>query len=163
MTGTGHLRTSRGAFGVRQYGTGGPQVLCVHGFPDDASTFDDLGTRLADRGHRVTAMYLRGYAPSPLDGPLDLDTLVDDLLAVADALSPDEPVHLVGHDYGAQLAYPAMTRAPHRFASAVLFAGAHPAFVQRNARPHGGQITPGTGPPPPPGARPGRRAAGPRA
>ena len=30
------------------------------------------------------------------------------------ALSPTEPVALVGHDYGAQLAYPAMARAAHR-------------------------------------------------
>lgn len=43
-------------------------------------------------------------------------------------------MHLVGHDYGAQLSYPVMARAPHRFASAVLLAGAHPTLVRRNAR-----------------------------
>ena len=108
--------------------------MCLHGFPDDASTFDGLAVSLAEAGYRVAAVNLRGYAPSPLDGSLALDDLVDDLLAVVDAVSPDAPVALIGHDYGAQLAYPAMARAPHRFTAAVLLAGAHPAVVQRNAR-----------------------------
>lgn len=128
------LHTSRGTFGIRRHGDHGPQVICLHGFPDDASTYDTLAAHLADAGHRVTAVNLRGYAPSTRQGPLDVNTLVEDLLTIAEHLSPHEPIHFVGHDYGAQLAYAAMARAPHRFASAVLFAGAHPAYVQRNAR-----------------------------
>lgn len=131
------LETTRGTFGVRRYGepsASGQLVVCVHGFPDDASTWDGLAESLVAAGYRVVAMNLRGYAPSPLDGPLGLDDLVEDLLAVTAALSPDDPVFLVGHDYGAQLAYPAMARSPHRFRRAVLLSGAHPAFVQRNAR-----------------------------
>jgi len=69
-----------------------------------------------------------------MDGSLRFDDLVEDLLALLDALSPDDQVFLVGHDYGAQLAYPALARAPHRFAAAALLAGAHPAVLQRNAR-----------------------------
>ena len=129
------LTTTRGAFGVRRHGDGpGPLTLCVHGFPDDASTFDELGERLAAAGVRTAAVNLRGYAPSPLDGSLAMDDLVEDLLAVVDALSPGQPVALLGHDYGAQLAYPALARAPGRFCAAVLLAGAHPAVLQRNAR-----------------------------
>ncbi len=129
------VATHRGEFGVRLHGpSDGPPVVCLHGFPDDASTYDELATALAVAGFRVAAVTLRGYAPSPLDGSLGLDDLVQDLYAVLDALSPDRPVSFVGHDYGAQLAYPAMARAPHRFSAAVLLAGAHPAVVQRNAR-----------------------------
>lgn len=128
------LTTERGDFGIRRRGDSGPWVVCLHGFPDDASTFDGLAAFLVEAGYRVGAVNLRGYAPSPLDGSLALDDLVDDLLAVVDALSPDSPVALIGHDYGAQLAYPAMARAPHRFTAAALLAGAHPAVVQRNAR-----------------------------
>lgn len=134
MTGYAQLQTSRGTFGARHHGHHGPRVLCLHGFPDDATGYDPLAARVAQTGYRVTAVNLRGYAPSTRQGPLDMDTLVDDLLAVADEISPDQPIHVIGHDYGAQLTYPAMARAPHRFASAVLFAGAHPAYVQRNAR-----------------------------
>ncbi len=128
------LVTRRGGFGVRHHGTDGPLVVCLHGFPDDASTFDGLAAALVAAGYRVAAVNLRGYAPSPLDGGLGLDDLVEDLLAVVDALAPGAPVRLVGHDYGAQLAYPAMARAPQRFAAAVLLAGAHPGVVARNAR-----------------------------
>lgn len=126
--------TARGVFGARRHGTEGPLVVCLHGFPDDSSTYDGLGGALADAGFRVAAVDLRGYAPSPLDGGLGLDDLVEDLLAVVDALSPGTPVALVGHDYGAQIAYPALACAPRRFSAAVLLAGAHPAVVQRNAR-----------------------------
>ncbi len=129
------LGTCRGSFGIRWHGEGdGPVVLCQHGFPDDASTFDGLAAHLADAGLRVAAVNLRGYAPSALEGPLDLPELVADLLAVVDELSPNAPVGFVGHDFGAQLGYPAMATAPHRFAAAVLLSGAHPAFTVRNAR-----------------------------
>lgn len=129
------VATRRGSFGVRCHGDGdGPVVICQHGFPDNASTFDDLAAPLAHAGFRVAAVNLRGYAPSPLDGCLDLPELVEDLLAVIDELSPDAPVGFVGHDFGAQLGYPAMAAAPGRFGAAVLLAGAHPAFVTRNAR-----------------------------
>lgn len=129
------LVTGRGSFGLRWHGDGdGPVIVCQHGFPDDASTFDDLAAHLVDAGLRVAAVNLRGYAPSPLDGSLEMPDLVEDLLAVIDELSPDAPVGFVGHDFGAQIAYPAMAAAPHRFSAAVLLAGAHPAFVMRNAR-----------------------------
>lgn len=134
MVDTTQVPTPRGSFGVRLHGDRGPLVVGLHGFPDDASTYDGLAGPLVGAGYRVAAVHLRGYAPSPLEGSLRLDDLVDDLLAVVDALSPDAPVALVGHDYGAQLAYPALARAPHRFGAAVLLAGAHPAVVARNAR-----------------------------
>lgn len=129
------LDTARGTFGVRTAGShSDPLVLCLHGFPDDASTFDALATELATTGHRVVAPYLRGYAPSPLDGSLAFDGLVADLGAILDALRPRGPVAYVGHDYGAQLGYAALTRWPERFRAAVLLAGVHPALIARNAR-----------------------------
>ena len=40
------LRTSRGSFGARLHGEAGELVVCLHGFPDDATTFDDLAREL---------------------------------------------------------------------------------------------------------------------
>lgn len=129
------IDAATGRFGARTAGpSDGPLALLLHGFPDDASTFDALAARLSGEGYRAVAPYLRGYAPSPLDGPMTLEALADDLLAIADALSPDRPVRFVGHDYGAQIGYVAMTRAPHRFTAAVTLAGAHPAAINRNMR-----------------------------
>ena len=138
--GSSRVTTALGPFGVRLYGDDGSWVVCLHGFPDDASTWDRLAAELTDDGFRVAALNLRGYTPSPLDGPLDTASLVADLHAVVEAISPDEPVALIGHDYGAQLAYTALADRPDRFSAAVLFSGAHPAFVARGARRHPRQL-----------------------
>lgn len=128
------VSTPRGSFAVRQCGDHGPLVVLVHGFPDDASTWDQVTIDLVSAGYRTAAVNLRGYAPSPLNGDLGLEGLVQDLIQVIEALSPSASVSLVAHDYGAQLAYRALALAPGRFQAAVLLSGAHPAVVQRNAR-----------------------------
>lgn len=129
------IETGRGRFGARCAGeVGTPVVVCLHGFPDDASTFDALLGTLAAHGYRGIAPYLRGYSPSPTIGALNLDALVDDLFAIVDEVSPLNPVSLVGHDYGSQISYAAMARNPARFEAAVMLAGAHPAAINRNMR-----------------------------
>ncbi|MCA3254165.1 MAG: alpha/beta hydrolase [Alphaproteobacteria bacterium] len=127
------VATPRGTFTVRERGAAdAPLALLLHGFPDDASTFDALADALAARGWRCAAPYLRGYAPSPLDGDLGLNGLADDLLAIAEALSPAAPVAFVGHDYGGQIGCAAMARAPIRFGRAALLAAPHPAAIAAN-------------------------------
>jgi NAD(P)-dependent dehydrogenase (short-subunit alcohol dehydrogenase family)/pimeloyl-ACP methyl ester carboxylesterase len=65
--------------------------------------WSEVASRLADRFH-VVLYDVRGHgrstAPQPLRGGFTLEKLTDDFLAVADAVSPDRPVHLVGHDWG---------------------------------------------------------------
>jgi pimeloyl-ACP methyl ester carboxylesterase len=128
------LDTARGRFGARVAGhAGGPLVLCLHGFPDDARTFDGLLTRLTPRGMRAVAPWLRGHVPSTLEGPFGADALVADLLAIGDALAPGKAMHLVGHGVGAQLVYRALARAPARFERAVALGMPHPEAVSANA------------------------------
>lgn len=79
-----------------------PTVLCVHGYPDSSAVWDGVAAELAGR-YRVVRYDVRGAGAS--DRPrartaYRLDQLVADLAAVADAVSPDAPVHLVGHDWG---------------------------------------------------------------
>jgi len=113
-----------------------PLVLVLHGFPDVPHTFAPLIEALARAGHRVVAPWLRGYAPSPTSGPYDADTLAADVLAWADALSPDRPVALVGHDWGAVITYVASARAPERVRAAVAMSVPHPAaFIRALATP----------------------------
>jgi pimeloyl-ACP methyl ester carboxylesterase len=97
------INTPRGTFAARALGQpDAPLVLCLHGFPDDASTFDELLDSLAQAGLRAVAPFCRGYAPSPLANPDGssfgkdlLEVLAADALALADALSLEKPVHLV--------------------------------------------------------------------
>ncbi|MDT9681851.1 SDR family oxidoreductase [Streptomyces sp. TRM76323] len=80
-----------------------PTVVLVHGYPDSKEVWSEVAPRLADRFH-VVLYDVRGHgrstAPVPLRGGFTLEKLTDDFLAVVDAVSPDRPVHLVGHDWG---------------------------------------------------------------
>ncbi|MET9606458.1 SDR family oxidoreductase [Streptomyces sp. NPDC006512] len=80
-----------------------PTVILVHGYPDTKEVWSEVAERLAARFH-VVLYDVRGHgrstAPVPLRGGFTLEKLTDDFLAVADAVSPDRPVHLVGHDWG---------------------------------------------------------------
>ncbi|MER5211371.1 SDR family oxidoreductase [Streptomyces sp. NPDC002838] len=81
----------------------GPTVVLVHGYPDSKEVWSEVASRLAERFH-VVLYDVRGHgrstAPRPLRGGFTLEKLTDDFLAVADAVSPDRPVHVVGHDWG---------------------------------------------------------------
>ncbi|MCK7623311.1 SDR family oxidoreductase [Streptomyces sp. RS10V-4] len=80
-----------------------PTVILVHGYPDSKEVWSEVARGLAERFH-VVLYDVRGCgrstAPRPLRGGFTLEKLTDDFLAVADAVSPDRPVHLVGHDWG---------------------------------------------------------------
>ncbi|MFG2087093.1 MULTISPECIES: SDR family oxidoreductase [unclassified Spirillospora] len=79
-----------------------PTVVLVHGYPDTSAMWDEVAGQLAGR-FRVVVYDVRGAGASgsPSD-PLDyrLDVLMGDLEAVLDGVGADEPVHLVGHDWG---------------------------------------------------------------
>ncbi|MEU9229084.1 SDR family oxidoreductase [Streptomyces massasporeus] len=87
---------------------GRPTVVLVHGYPDSKEVWSEVAERLAGRFH-VVAYDVRGHgrstAPRPLRGGFTLEKLTDDFLAVADAVSPHAPVHLVGHDWGSVQAW----------------------------------------------------------
>ncbi|MBM7167279.1 SDR family oxidoreductase [Streptomyces sp. G44] len=80
-----------------------PTVLLVHGYPDSKEVWTEVAERLAPRFH-VVLYDVRGHgrstAPQPLRGGFTLEKLTDDFVAVIDAVSPDRPVHVVGHDWG---------------------------------------------------------------
>ena len=105
----------------------GPLVICAHGFPDCMRSFREQERPLREAGFRVAMPAMRGYLPSGVarSGRYDAAALANDLVAVADALSPDQPVHLVGHDWGAIAAYAACALAPTRFATLATMAVPH--------------------------------------
>ncbi|MEV2252360.1 SDR family oxidoreductase [Streptomyces sp. NPDC050147] len=105
-----------------------PTVLLVHGYPDSKEVWSEVAERLADRFH-VVLYDVRGHgrstAPQPLRGGFTLEKLTDDFVAVADAVSPDKPVHLVGHDWGSVQAWEFVTvkRTEGRIASFTSMSG----------------------------------------
>ena len=100
------VRSGDVTLSVREHSVAGPSrptVVLVHGYPDRQDTWDTLVEQLPlDRWHVVT-YDVRGAGASDVPpGRADYRTerLVDDAVAVLDAVSPGEPVHLVGHDWG---------------------------------------------------------------
>lgn len=84
-------------------GEGLPLVF-VHGWPQHSWCWRRLGARLADR-YRVIAPDLRGFGDSPIvDSGFDKKTLAGDVAALIDTLGAS-PCVLVGHDWGAPIAY----------------------------------------------------------
>jgi pimeloyl-ACP methyl ester carboxylesterase len=115
-------------------GRGERPLVFLHGFPDHPPTGRAFFIELEARGHRVLAPWLRGYAPSPLDGPFDAETLVSDVGALLDKWSPGVTVDLVGHDWGAVIAYALCVRHPERIRRAVTMAVPHPLTFLRQLR-----------------------------
>ncbi|MEV6548854.1 SDR family oxidoreductase [Streptomyces sp. NPDC051597] len=105
-----------------------PTVVLVHGYPDSKEVWSHVAVQLAERFH-VVLYDVRGHgrstAPVPLRGGFTLEKLTDDFLAVADAVSPDRPVHLVGHDWGSVQAWEFVTvkRTEGRIASFTSMSG----------------------------------------
>jgi pimeloyl-ACP methyl ester carboxylesterase len=120
--------------------SGAPVVLCLHGFPDVPRTFGALMQELAGRGWRAVAPWLRGYHPSTLEGPYHIERIAEDVLELATVLSPDRPLCIVGHDWGAVATYWATSWAPQRFARAVTMAVPHPLAFLANSLRHPGQL-----------------------
>jgi pimeloyl-ACP methyl ester carboxylesterase/heme-degrading monooxygenase HmoA len=82
----------------------GEPVLLVHGMLETWAMWSRVMPRLADR-YRVIAPDLRGFGDSEGTGAgYDKATLAADMLALLDALNVGR-VHIVGHDFGGQIAY----------------------------------------------------------
>ncbi|MEZ0093161.1 SDR family oxidoreductase [Streptacidiphilus sp. EB129] len=89
-----------------------PTVLLVHGYPDTHRVWDDVAAALAG-DHHVVRYDVRGAGGSghpERTRDYRLELLADDLFAVADAVSPGRPVHVVAHDWGSIQSWEAVTR-----------------------------------------------------
>ncbi|GAA2748284.1 SDR family oxidoreductase [Kitasatospora cinereorecta] len=104
-----------------------PTVVLVHGYPDTHAVWDDVAADLA-ADHHVVRYDVRGAGASGVPAgrhEYRLELLGADLLAVADAVSPDHPVHVVAHDWGSVQSWEAVTTpgARQRIASYTTMSG----------------------------------------
>ncbi|MGH9276403.1 MAG: alpha/beta fold hydrolase [Acidimicrobiales bacterium] len=122
------VRTSSAALHVRAAGDPSrPTIVLVHGYPDASVVWDDVAARLAASHHVVTYdVRGMGHSAAPTGPhPYRLQHLADDLFAVIDAVSPDAPAHVVGHDWGSIQSWEAVTdpERSHRIASYTTISG----------------------------------------
>lgn len=111
----------------------GPLVILLHGFPEAWFEWRELIPPLAEAGFRVAAPDQRGYNLSEKPrgvAAYRLDTLADDIFALAAALGRDS-FRLVGHDWGASVAWWMATRRPGRIERMAVTNAPHPAVWRK--------------------------------
>lgn len=109
----------------------GEPIFLLHGFPDLAGTWDDTITFLAGNGFRVIAPFLRGYYPSgiPANGDYSITSLKGDIEQLADELGVGT-FSVVGHDWGASVAYVLANFVPERINKLITLAIPHPRLIK---------------------------------
>lgn len=108
----------------------GPAVLLLHGFPDTHQLWRHQVGALTAAGFRPIAPDLRGFGASDKPGKYGMGAHVGDLIGVLDRL--DVPAaHVVGHDWGAAIAWSLAAFVPDRVSSLTALSVGHPAaFAQ---------------------------------
>ena len=99
----------------------GPLVLLCHGFPESWYSWRHQIEALAAAGFHAVAPDMRGYGKSDAPEAIDQYTifhLVGDLVGLLDALEAQTAV-IVGHDWGANIAWQAARLRPDRFRAVV--------------------------------------------
>lgn len=106
----------------------GPVALLLHGFPQHAGEWELVTARLHDAGVRTYAFDQRGYSPGARPTAVTdyaMGECVADAVAVLDALGVDR-AHVVGHDWGAVVAWHLAAEHPDRVPSLTAISVPHP-------------------------------------
>lgn len=107
----------------------GRVVIALHGFPEDRRSWSGVIPELTGAGHRVLAPDQRGYSPGARPagrGSYVLSELAADVLALADVAGADR-FDVVGHDWGAIVAWELACRNPGRVRTLTALSVPHPA------------------------------------
>ena len=122
----------RGGMELRAVDSGpaeGEVIVLLHGFPQRTSSWDLVAPLLHAAGYRTLALDQRGYCESARPRgrrAYRLSELVGDVVALLDAA--DAPAaHVVGHDWGAMVAWAMAAAHPERVRSLTAVSVPHPA------------------------------------
>ncbi len=114
----------------------GKLVILLHGFPEFWYGWRKQIDFLAEKGFRVWAVDQRGYNTS--DKPkgmaaYNLDLLSADVVGLIDAAGKDK-VYLVGHDWGAAVAWWTANKTPERLEKLVILNVPHHAVMRKTLK-----------------------------
>lgn len=111
----------------------GAPVVLLHGFPQRASAWEKVSDTLVAARRRTLAPDQRGYSAGARPRSVwayRTPELVDDVVALLDLL--DAPVDLVGHDWGAIVAWAVAAGHPDKVHSLTAVSVGHPAAFARS-------------------------------
>jgi len=114
----------------------GVPVILLHGFPEFWRCWRKQIPALVDAGCRVIIPDQRGYNLSNKPAGMKnyrVDTLVDDILGLIKALDY-EKVNLVGHDWGAVVAWALAITHPEKLHKLTIMNAPHPAVMRKFLR-----------------------------
>ncbi len=116
-------------FDVRMAGPAdGEVVILLHGFPQTSFEWRNQISALGEAGFRAVAPNQRGYSAGARPATIEdyaVPRLVEDIVGLADAVGA-ERFHIVGHDWGAIIAWAVAVAAPARIISASPVSVPHP-------------------------------------
>lgn len=98
-------------------GASGPFVLLAHGWPESWYNWRHQIPFLVENGYRVVVPDMRGYGQSDKPDAIkdyDIKTLSDDMAGIVDAFGEEQAI-MVGHDWGAIVAWHAVLFHPEKF------------------------------------------------
>ena len=124
------------SFDVLAAGEGDRLALCLHGFPEVAEVWQPQFSVLVEHGYRVWAPTQRGYGRTtrfPHIRDYAIEHLMDDVAALIDAAGVSR-VLLLGHDWGALVAWCFAARALRRLEGLVIINVPHPVCFARALR-----------------------------
>lgn len=111
----------------------GPVVVLLHGFPQSAAEWDDVVPRLVAQGYRCLVPNQRGYSPGARPRgrwAYRITELTADVVALLDAAGANR-AHVVGHDWGAVVAWAVANAHPDRVLTLSALSVPHPAAFLR--------------------------------
>ena len=111
----------------------GPLVILLHGFPEFWYSWRHQIPVLVEEGYRVVAPDMRGYnltdSPSRVS-EYKIDLLASDIAALIQHVG-EQKAHLVGHDWGAAVAWHTAMRYPDSINQLAILNGPHPKVFER--------------------------------
>ena len=116
---------------------GGQPVILLHGFPDFWYGWRHQLPALTAAGLRLYAVDQRGYNTSEKPAgvsPYTLDAIAGDVLRLAGEVAPGRQIDVIGHDFGAAVAWRLAAFHPERIRRIVIVNVPHPAVFLRTVR-----------------------------
>ncbi|MFZ1752233.1 MAG: alpha/beta hydrolase [Caldilineaceae bacterium] len=120
----------------------GPLVILLHGFPEYWAGWRQQIPALAAAGYRVWVPDQRGYNLSDKPAGIaayNLDQLALDVVGLIDAVGV-EKASVVGHDWGAAVAWWLGIKHPQRIQKLAILNVPHPGVLRRRFRTHFSQL-----------------------
>src|SRR5215217_5260440 len=111
----------------------GEPVVLLHGFPQDATSWNGVAPALHQHGLRTLAPDQRGYSPMARPrgrGHYTLRETTRDVLALLDAAGL-ESAHVVGHDWGAGVGWALAAWHPERVRTLTVLSVPHPGAMAK--------------------------------